>query len=271
MIYSIIIGFEYKNSVHQEIPGTQYDILRMYHIMSHFSDQICIITDINKFDSDIIDNIKKIDDLTVNIDDKLLYKYQEKDDFIEKLNNISLDINTDIICLYYSGHGEKGLIITPEDNDGIESTIFIDIFNKSEIFIIFDCCHPSTLSLPFKLNNNKWKLQDEYKVRKNNILLLTCADEDNEEKAVSSRYGSIFTRIFFNYIKKSLHSNRNLSHIVHKIMLNIYEERNKYIQNINFYSSKYVQLILPIWFNMCHKISSEYYFDYEINCLIIKK
>jgi len=270
MPQAIIIAFQYKDDKH--LCSIQYDIHRILYMCRKYKFDVVIITDIIIFEKEIIDKLKEIS--KYSFDEELdlplpsIHHVQNSNDLYEYISLYN-NPKDGKIFLYYTGHGEKDIIILP-DNTNINPRMILNILieNDNQIIILFDCCYPSSLSLAYKLNNYKLTLRKgDFIPIKNEVLLITGANEDKNEKAMTNKYGSIFTVSFFNLILYNLQL-RDLTDISHKLINSIYEERNGYIQTVSIYTSKCIPRILWSWFDFPDKLNIV--FDTKKNCFLIK-
>lgn len=192
-------------------------------------------------------------------------------EFLDILTSIKAHDNK--IFLYYSGHGQLNTIMTP-DNDEIEARSVLDLIakdNNCDIFIVMDCCHASSMMLMYKLVNRKLRLRDygNYIAIKNRVILLTGANEDDKEKAISSKTGSIFTKKFYEMITNKM-DDYDFTTIIQKINQMVFEERNGYIQTTCIYTSKMMEQVLWNWLWPSYN-GKDIYYDDKRHCIVIDK
>src|SRR3972149_1864954 len=128
MKISILIGFCYDNIEKNKLPGIVIDLYLAYKMSLQMkSDQIIIITDLNKDQNTII----LLNAITEGIVDAGILN------FIENIKKKNIFNN-------------------------FRDIILINSNKKSEIFIVMDCCNGSGLWLPYKLENNHYYLNSNY-------------------------------------------------------------------------------------------------------------
>lgn len=223
---AICIGFEYNGE--KRLPGIAVDLYLAYRFLKNNGwqdSQIKVLTDIKK---DHPTNILKTAILEKTVDSGVL-------SFIEELkekksyqlyksqnhyNNFISSISENIDCLfiYYTGHSKDGNFILPEGS--MFSFIhFRDSLKAQQIILIMDCCEGG-LSLPFVLNEGIYRFECESvkesvketvkettKETTNTSLIfvkpeIVCISSSLEnEKAITSKSGSIFSKHLFTVLK----------------------------------------------------------------------
>jgi hypothetical protein len=242
---AILIGFEYSGE--KRLPGIAVDIYQVYYFLRKKGWQdkdIKILTDIKK---DLKTEILKAAILEKIVDSEILSFIEdtkERGQYIEfkshnYYNNFeSVFENIEHCFVYYTGHSKNENIILP--NDGLLSfqsfkNILITNISK-EIFLVMDCCEKG-ISLPFQLNENIYRFENEYFV-KPKFLCISSSLEN--EKSMTSRIGSFFTRYLFEILENP---NLTLTDILKKL-----KKRLNLKQTANI-SSSYPDLYLIFgWF-----------------------
>jgi len=286
---SILIGFEYKNNI---LPGTLIDLYHCYKWCKSFGCNISTLTDIKEVDIELLYNA--IDNKLANKDLLNFYNIMQPiiifDNLIDELLKILKNrVPDDKLIIYYTGHGVLyDNLVMPDETlismKKLKSIILENVSISTEIFIVFDCCNPDGMGLPFKLKDNllvlsstDMKLIDfiEHK-----ILLITSSA--NHQKSVATQLGSLFTRYLFkilidmneydeSYIKKEnipLSINRNLQRLTSNLSCYIRKLHTGYQQNISIYSSYVIDPILWIWIG--NRNNRDIISDYTLENIIIK-
>lgn len=300
MPLAILIGFEYKIDI---LPGTIIDLYHCYKWCQSFTSNIKILTDIT------CDSNKSL--LSEAIKNKLvkkdIYKFYDTvnpiiifDNLIPEITEIiKNDLVDNKLIIYYTGHGvSHNNLVMP--NESLLSTILFKnellkaIPNTTEIFMIFDCCNPNGMNLPFKLSNNNFRLSlcdniNNVDFTEHKILLLTSAA--NHQKSVATQLGSLFTRYLFRILNEMndvdiindfmktykydnmiyenipLSLNRNLQRLSNNLCTEIKKFNAGYNQNITIYSSYVIDPILWTWLG----VSNDYDIttDYTLNKILV--
>lgn len=239
MKIGILIGFQYCNDMFCEqiferegkfenlyLPGIIIDLYQSYKFVKNMKpDKILIITDIYEDQKtsllmkSIVEDIVDSDILTFIETIKNTNEYHKYKDLKNFINTISLTCyNQNNIFIYYTGHAKNGYLLLPSIEkypmSDFRELISNSTYHLANIFIVMDCCNGSCLNLPFKLEINKspvYKLVNDTKLffTKQNIICIVSSL--NNENAITSKNGSIFTRAFFKSIKSC---NRLLSKIL---------------------------------------------------------
>lgn len=252
---AFLIGFQYSDRHY--LTASKLDIYRAYEWCKTFDCQINIGTD---FQFDVEDN-----DLPLGSEINSLTKFVDNAVDLEK---ILVDICwRERNIIYYTGHGiPNGIFLPDQSSIGI-----INLRNKimklctlsSEFLWIIDCCNSTGLALPFKLEDNCFKLSPSpISPVQNKILLITSSRP--EEKAIATGEGSLFTKNIFEYFRKlkiddtscisvdEIKSwlsgkNRNLSRLVGRINAEIRKSHTGYRQTVSIYTSHMQDPILWLW------------------------
>ena len=201
---AILIGFEYKNG--KKLPGIIVDIYQVYTFLKKIGwkdSEISVYTDIQK---DYQTEILKLAILEHTVDSAILTfieDLKEKDQYIEfksHYNNFQTIIGNlpYYSFIYYSGHSKNGNLILPN-----EALISLDYFRDmliGEIFLVMDCCEGG-INLPFVLHEEIFRLENDTAFVKPEIICI--ASSLDNEKSVTSRAGSLFTRHLFTLFEES--------------------------------------------------------------------
>lgn len=247
-VIAVLIGFEYTYGENTTmIPCIKTDLENIIKFVSSFVDKIAIFSDINVKDSfsDYITNVHNGYELMKELSDIEFY---------------------DRIIFYFSGHGVADCILTP-DEKAIDVRLLLNLLIKdasSQVFAIMDCCHASSMRLCYKLNNCKLILRDRRLTVPiaNEIILITGTNEDKNEKAISSKTGSVFTN---NLCLLFSHKGfcRDFTTIIRNINKMVFEERNGYIQTTSIYTSKVMEQVVWSWIGNKYDLV----YDDKLNCL----
>ncbi len=278
---AILICFQYTDD--NKLNSIPYDICRMSYLSKKFDMKKCYV--LSDFDKSIEPHVAndihrlsdekvqpKIQDIVDDVDINIL----QTSDYVSLVTNIqniydSFDVIPEHLFLYYSGHGLPDVLILP-DGQHMNPRDLLDLFiGFKEILVVVDCCYASSFSLSFKLNENKLTYIKQSIPCKSNVILITGSSAEKKEKAISARYGSIFTTIFFEQmILDDKVVTRNLSKICQYVIKKIYAERNGFYQSASAYFSRCIPHVLWSWFSV-HIPGKKYVeFDLETNCLRVK-
>ena len=292
---SIIIGFEYSIN---PLPGSYIDIFNAYNWCDAFNCDIYIITDVdyNINKSNIVQGINNN-----NIDKNIHFLDTHPKILIQSDYDLCTNIKTILnygvpdnkLIIYYSGHGINNNMLMPNNSylsfDNFKSVILSNIPSSVEIFCILDCCNPNGLSLPYKLDNNYFKLvnnfdniNDKIDFIQHSMLLITSANEN--EKSLATIYGSVFSKFLFEILTQmnkqysltltddkiliNKNNNRNLRRLIGNIKSSIRKLHTGFSQSVSVYSSFIIDPLLWMWIgsNRDYDIKSES----TLSTLIIK-
>jgi Caspase domain len=218
---AIIIGFEYKNG--KKLPGIAVDIYQVYSFLKEkgwLDEEIKVLTDIKKdakteiLKTAILEKIVGSGILSFIEDLKERGQYVEFK-FHNYYNNFENSFNMTENCfVYFTGHSKNGNIILPN-----ESLISFDTFRNilisnisKEIFLVMDCCE-GRISLPFTLNEQIYRLENENCFVKPKIICISSSLEN--ENSLITKSGSFFTRHLFTILSNP---NITLSGIIQKLI-----------------------------------------------------
>jgi len=255
---SLLIGFEYIRSNSAEnthenlwkpLPGIPVDLYQAYSHSKTISKNILVFTDINK---DYHTSILKRAILEGYVDSNLLsfiedikekkhhQLYNSKKINGYDMNNFDTVIskfvqNIDRLFIYYTGHGKNGNMILPDYTqvslDYLKDLISKYSNKKCECVIILDCCESNGMSLPYQYkkldqdnntNIDKKPLKGFKLVHKNFIHqhILCLSSSQLTENSSATRSGSIFTRIFFDYMNKNKNKPIRLDNLMEYLYIN---------------------------------------------------
>lgn len=282
----VLIGFNYSSRFNDKLRtflrGIIVDLYICYKYVKDLIDitKITIITDvtINYSISDLKNLIidSSIDQGILNfvneiISNKVLHLYTNKEDLMEIIK--SKFSNKKNILFYYTGHSHDSEILLPSLNDyfcyeyqdnnelsinlsEIRELLCDHTDQRSEIFMILDCCNSNGLSLPYKLADGVYRLNydtlrqplqlrfnlsgrgrgdsdmseplSKLKFPLQKIICFSSSSID--ESSIILNSGSIFTYTLFKNIK----SHRNITELISLIST---ECLKKFEQNANVCSS----------------------------------
>jgi len=201
MPHVIIIGFGYGKG-DAPLTSVGMDIYEMSVWSRNMGFSSVLITDVDRVDAMDNEVISNHQDL---LEDTELVKTQG--DFTTRLQEALQPhyILNDHLLVYYSGHGVREELILPDQTTypwlsvrrAIEASVCLDV-----IFLL-DCCHPSSLSLPFlyQIQGDRFFVDETGLHTRKKILLITSAQQD--ELSLSSANGSLFTRCLISILKKT--------------------------------------------------------------------
>ena len=267
---AIIIGFEYSSLINDKpqltklLSGALFDIYRMYRWCRECNYKIFIITDITEVRElgVLVDGISsgKIEREISNfspwsMDECKIVKNSSS--LMESLTSIPPPEDNKLL-IYYSGHGESEQMVMPNCDklsfatirDAIHTSIPISV----EVFWILDCCESGNFDLPYKIVDNKFTLQDVNKAKflRQNTFLVASAGAN--EKSISGRYGSIFTKKLLSVLRRLdshevplIDKNRNLSRIMGEISSSLRLLKSGYHHTITVWSSYLNNPVLWCW------------------------
>lgn len=201
---AILIGFEYENG--KKLPGIIVDIYKVYHFLKKISwedSEIVVFTDITK---DYNTEILKVAIVEKTVDSEILTfieDLKEKEQYIEfkshnHYNNFQSYISNlpNYAFIYYSGHSKNENLILP-NNALISLDFFRDMLKSEETFLVMDCCEGG-INLPFILHENLFRLEYDTSFIKSEMICISSSLDN--EKSITSRTGSLFTRYLFEEI-----------------------------------------------------------------------
>lgn len=269
---AILIGFEYEFNT---LPGAIIDLYHAYKWCHSFNCDIHVLTDIQQIkDQEILNSsvnrkISSPDILTFydNLSSKRIIS--NINDILTSLESL-LDIQDNKLIIYYTGHGMKDSMVMPDKSllsfIKFRDTVLQYLNKYVEIFWILDCCNPNGLNLPYKLTDNTFMLSpNKVDFITQPILLITSADAN--EKSVSTKLGSLFSRNLFktltnlniveafpiirDKIRIPTHNNRNLKRIIGNLASTIRKSHTGYSQTVSIYASYVMDPILWMWIGSC--------------------
>lgn len=261
---AILIGFQYGVSFGNPLPGTKADLKNAISWCKSFDCDIHIFTDILSMNKSVhIEDGRSLVALIVKI-----------------LNKKIIDNK---LIIYYSGHGVKDSMVMP-NKDLLLFTDFKDNILKildpyTEIFWMLDCCNPSGLHLPFKLDNNSFALSSS-KIQCVTQPILLIASSEEGEKAIGLQSGSLFSTKLFSLLTSINDNNntipngknRNLNRLIGNLsgaIRKISPLNSGYSQTVSVYSSYQCDPIMWMWIgsNKPYDIVT----DMTLTTLIVRK
>lgn len=289
---AVIIGFSYSKSLkftdRPFIPGILIDIYHAYKYVRSLiaGDNIIIITDIiadlniEELRTSITNSVVGTDILNFVTEMRNQGYFR---DYISK-EYVFKDISEVLkgskkIFLYYTGHAIDGCILlplmtneicyrydSPKDSiitfSSIRDSISEKSLSNSKILIILDCCNANGLELPYKLIGKVYRLINKTNKVYPRQKFICFSASTIDESSVASRHGSIFSHIFFKYLKEK----RN----IWDLLVTISDEcSKKYSQTVTVHSS-YPDLKM-IWRWLCFKDKISIKLNSVENYFIIKE
>jgi hypothetical protein len=222
-IVAVLIGFSYRNTIHEFLPGITIDLFQMYSLVKKMEQQvkIVVITDLIEDENSqtvseaVVAGLVSADILTFISTLKSRNEYYFVTDRT-KLTTHLIDNLTDSkrTFIYYTGHVEKEQIILPtnqfevtpiftEKTDTLnlvhlplyefKNLLIKSIDSNGEACVIMDCCNGNGLKLPYKLKNSVYRLVNDQFISPK-IICITSTHFF--ESSAATRNGSIFTRFF---------------------------------------------------------------------------
>lgn len=213
MFKALLIGFVYSSG--DKLLGSYIDLYMFYRYCLNKS-SISIITDIThdaeptvykksinngEIDSkciSFIETIKKTD-IYNRCDHQTTF--QAFDKLID-----SIIFNNTRLLIYFSGHGIANSMVLPSGESYPYSKI-LDKINRldknSEIIWINDCCNCNINIIPYKIRTNMLPNRVSTNHPKQKIININSTSNENENAVVSFE-GSIFTRLFMKSINENL-------------------------------------------------------------------
>lgn len=208
---AILIGFNYSDSV----PGIIVDLYHAYKLCQAWATDIRVITDMTTeaptayVSRAIIDGLVGSDIstfITMLQDKGYLYTVTHQDKPL-RLQQCLEDISSDKCLVYYTGHGLQDSFILPNGTrlpiQLFQESLFGRLPISAEILWIMDCCYPSGLSLPYKLQQGYWRYREEGIPERRHVICLSSSDE-RHEKSVATRQGSVFSRALFELLRSGI-------------------------------------------------------------------
>lgn len=269
--HAIIIGFTYTHLV---IPGVIPDISLVYNFFYQRGFTLTVISD--------IEQRKFIQNNPIPLDSLLYwFKVLSVDDLTSAVKRLrrSSPLGDGRFVLYFSGHGISRGIVLPDQSvilSGDFRDMFINIIQPKgdrslsfpaigrESLWIFDCCNPGGLNLPFIWKNSTTQQgdgyfslceRDDFLALDDNILLVTSSRED--EKAVSTEMGSLFTYLLFKFLSRLTEEGSqpkskkmyswNFGDILAYIQRGIKRINSGHPQTVSLYGSHVISPVLWPW------------------------
>ncbi|MEM2986623.1 MAG: caspase family protein [Nitrososphaerota archaeon] len=240
MPVAILIIFSYESNPKKFLPSAPYDFNYVYQWCKNFSTTF-IITDM-----DI--NMKSIKSNMI-----IINSYEDLLTGIYTILSKEIDFK---LFIYYSGHGVHDSMVLPDNSllpfVNLKRYIVEIIPEYTEIFWVLDCCNPNGLNLPCKLQGERFVLSpNKVEFILQPVLLITSSDSN--EKSMSTKNGSLFTKYFFQHLllmdknSKIKEKNRNLRHLITTLTNSIKKDHPWYSQTISVYCSYFMDPLLWTW------------------------
>jgi hypothetical protein len=241
---AILIGFEYNS-----LPGAIIDLYLAIKWCHSLGLEINVITDIKDIDNDLIfKSVEKrivANDIFHIFDTVSLTIVNDKNKFVNTLSELC-KLNTSVI--YFTGHSDIDKIILPENNfitfSDFKNLICINSNINSNLFIIMDCCFVEGLYLQYKLHGNSFIVNKNNSYISQKILLVASSNCD--QKSLATKYGSVFSKIFFQKIYK-FSKKSNIKELCDTISVEIKNKYPTYNQSVSIYSSEIIETDLWLY------------------------
>lgn len=238
----VIVGLMYKDESY--LSSALTDIYHVYNYCS--TDKFLIITDWNFKSSKKLGNPKhdKWNEFIARKTATWVHvnNYESLESSFMQYSNIIC--NSKRILFYYSGHGVTVNDVSYfEMPDGglIEQNCLHKWFSRSDTqtLYILDCCCPSSIGLPYKLEGRKMERKDNNYVP-GNIICITSS-MSSQESLACNKY-SLFTKYLFRILREE--SCCRLSELVSLLQGRLLIKTS---QQVCVYSSNYCVPILWSW------------------------
>lgn len=205
-VRAILIGFEYSDDNY--LLGSAADLYHAHRWCQSRKFKTTLLTDMSAMDHEFASYFEKQD------------KTQVFDIFDIKTAISNIEPSKKYI-FYYTGHAfeNKGLLLP--DGDFLSFDYLKCILDRfgSDVFCIFDCCHPD-INLPFELKDGRFRLSNEnFTPMSSNILVLSSKNENGE--TLTNKKGSVLSKNLFRSLGKGIYNLNKLSKIIqHEIKKN---------------------------------------------------
>lgn len=228
----LLIGFEYLSTDKwKSLPGIPVDLYQVYQYSLKISNNIKVFTDIDcdhnteilkqaifngHANSGLLSFIQDLKDHNHHYPFKSTFKSNHLDNNFESFL-IQNSKNVDKMFIYYTGHAKKGNIILP-DSTQVSIKHIYELLDCKEVIMILDCCEPDITFLPYQYQDHYHLINNNFS--KKHILCLTS----DTNKNTTSKLGSEFTRLLFNYLVSDNDNNRiiSISGLNHDIEIEIF-------------------------------------------------
>lgn len=228
MSVALLVGMKYKRE-ERELPGIVLDLYRFYQWARQWAQEIYILTDITEDESiktlrnhifegqvnpDIIYFIREIKQRNEYI------SYINRYTFLETLQNMchSDGSRSDQIFFYYTGHGEQGDLILPNNETltcrDLQLFALSNLPPTGQMLTILDCCNASTLGLPYKLHQNVYRLTPRLGRIYPQPEIICITSTTPHQNSITSSRGSVFSIALITELQKGVRDLRSLSRTI---------------------------------------------------------
>ncbi|HSW76933.1 MAG TPA: caspase family protein [Candidatus Saccharimonadales bacterium] len=229
---AILMIFDYHQNHDDYLEGARFDLQYITEWLLLLDLKIYILTDIIDYQHD---------------HRTIVYQVHSTDDLITCLYDITKVISKRLF-FYYSGHSyPTNEFLLPNLKHQSFNIIKDVILKYEDVLMMMDCCYSNSILflLPFKWVTNRFKINnynqiDDYD---NQIILITSSSD--QERSASTKYGSVFTRCFINYLH--LYKNKKLLNLINMIDSINQMMTTQINQTISVYASHHIYPLLPVW------------------------
>lgn len=235
---AILIGFQYTEEY--GISGTIFDLYKVSSFCESRGYTIKIISDIVPDTSSITNEDLDFNKFIGGIYTKRSLVYT-MDNFVETIKTLCLSISqSNEIMIYYSGHGVKSSIFLPSKErfsfDSFKNLVFPYFQEKSQVFLVFDCCGAPSFSLPYKMKHGSPTANSDNFIVPS-IILINSTNGKEKAAAIANKY-SLFTNALFEELELiTQESSCNLSKMISQVSKKVKKEKSPYHQNSSCYVS----------------------------------
>lgn len=279
----VIVGFSYSQE--DKLTSTITDIYLLYSFYRDLGYEIYVASDM--ISAQLPEDIIKLmisqtvdEDFKSFITDdfarirKLVLDYEDLEKFFLSIPHIH-DLR---LLFYFTGHGTGDGIKLPDNNvyksldlrnsildiganRGFPVNIGVNHIN-AQIMILFDCCNPHGLYLPFKLSRNNVDGGEYYNVTNLYILPKIILISSSEPNALTRAHHSIspFTQNLMNVLKDQL-ADYSINTVMDKIDENTKEKCSSH--------ASYPSLKIPWTWVVTNVVSVQ--IDESLDCLVVKR
>lgn len=254
MVVAILIAFHYRS-----LPGALHDLDHAARWCARFHCHTHILSD--KFDT-----LVQFPDLEETTQHVVTHRKQWSNTIDKILATVS-----DKLVIYFSGHGREESMVLPDNTYvpfvTLRNSVSQSIPQSCEVFWILDCCNPDGMHLPFRLQQNQFRVSSrKISCVPQPMLLITSCEPHEQSVALAS--GSIFTRYLFQQLVKLDNSNRNLRRFMGTLASAIRTLHTGYAQTVSIYASYIMDPVLWLWIGQYR--SYDIRSDISLRCLIVE-
>lgn len=235
----LLIGFEYSGK--NRLPGIVIDLYLAYNFFKQYDKEIVILSDIESDSSTpilrkaIIEQIVNSDILSFieECKEKNIYKIYKSQGYYNNFESC-FKSKDEKLFVYYTGHSKNGNILLPDNSLYSFDNFRNQLENYKQSIVILDCCESNGLSLPFRLIDNVYRLENTENFTKSRILCISSSL--SQQNSIASKTGSFFTRYIFNLL---LNKNISLTELMSKLNNHIsFSPKYQMKQTVNIFASR---------------------------------